>query len=151
MSQVSKYPLAKDIEQKILEIFCQSLADLKNKESVYQFITDFLTPTEKTMLAKRLAIAILLFKDYDHRHISQYLKVSTTTINYVKAKLQYGGEGYKLVISKYLKQQKREEFFDKLDEEISRIVPPPKGSDWRAQRKIEWQKRLEHRRQRRII
>ena len=34
--------------------------EIKNKEEADQFISDFLTPTEKIMLAKRLAIAFYL-------------------------------------------------------------------------------------------
>ncbi len=60
MTQVSKYPISDLVYQRILEIFFETLVGIKTKAEAYQFIKDFLSPTEQTMLSKRLAIAFLL-------------------------------------------------------------------------------------------
>ena len=52
MPQVSKRVLNKNIEKKIKENFLEALASLKDKKLAYRFIYDFLTPTERVMLAK---------------------------------------------------------------------------------------------------
>ena len=106
MSQVSKYPIAKDIADRIFEIFLKTFVEIKNKEIADQFISDLLTPTEKIMLAKRLAIAFLLEKNYDYRTIQKIIKVSTGTITSVNTVLQHGSEGYKKLVLKIMREEK---------------------------------------------
>ncbi len=105
MSQISKYPISKNIADRIFEIFLATFIHLKNKQEADQFISDLLTPTEKVMLAKRLAIAFLLENNYDYRTIQQILRVSTGTITSVNIARQHGSIGYKKVIGKILKEE----------------------------------------------
>ena len=65
MTQVSKYPLSKDVYDKIFEIFLKTLINIKNKNEGRNLIKDFFTPTERIMFAKRLGIALLLEKNYN--------------------------------------------------------------------------------------
>jgi len=116
MTQVSKYPLNKEVEERIFEVFWQTIADLKTPWSVKKFFHDLLYPTEKVMLAKRLAIAILITKGYDYRSICQILKVTLPTVWTVNIWLKQGGEGYKMAIEKILKQEKSEEFWQKISD-----------------------------------
>lgn len=106
MSQISKYPISKNIADRIFEIFLKSLVEIKEKDEADQFISDLLTPTEKIMLAKRLAIAFLLEKNYEYRTIKQIIKVSSGTIASVNIVRQHGSEGYKKLISKIMKEEK---------------------------------------------
>lgn len=105
MAQISKYPISKNIADRIFEIFLTIFTHLKNKEEADQFISDLLTPTEKVMLAKRLAIAFLLENNYEYRTIQQILRVSTGTITSVNIVRQHGSVGYKKVIEKILKEE----------------------------------------------
>lgn len=105
MTQVSKHPLSKAIYERIFEIFIKSIVSIKDKKEAEDFLNDFLTPTERIMLAKRLAIAVLLTKDYDYNQIHKLLHVSTATIGGVNILLKYTGEGYKKVIDKLLKEE----------------------------------------------
>ncbi len=105
MAQISKYPISKNIADRIFEIFLTTFTHLKNKEEADQFISDLLTPTEKVMLAKRLAIAFLLENNYEYRTIQQILRVSTGTITSVNIARQHGSIGYKKVIGKILKEE----------------------------------------------
>ena len=106
MPQVSKRPLAKNIQQNLYSIFWQTLADLKSSADVKEFLTDLLTPTEKVMLAKRLAIALMLIKGYDYSSIRSTLKVSPQTIGAVSLWLKYSGSGYRKSIERIIKKQK---------------------------------------------
>lgn len=90
MSQVSKYPVRKNVYERIFDIFLETFSKLKSKKEVSDFFDEFLTPTEKIMLAKRLAINILLAKDFGYREISEILRVSSTTISSVSDKYKYG-------------------------------------------------------------
>ena len=102
MPQVSKRPLSKNL----YSIFWQTLADLKSSADVKEFLTDLLTPTEKVMLAKRLAIALMLIKGYDYASIRSSLKVSPQTIGSVSLWLKYSGSGYRKSIERIIKKQK---------------------------------------------
>ena len=65
MTQVSRIRLPKAVEDQMHGALRKALADLRTEEEVGEFLEDLLTPTEKIMLGKRLAIAILLDKGYD--------------------------------------------------------------------------------------
>lgn len=106
MSQVSKYPISKQIADRIFEIFLKTFVKIRDTHEADQFISDLLTPTEKVMLAKRLAIAFLLEKNYDYQTIRQVLRVSAGTIAGVNIALKHGSKGYKNLIDKIMREEK---------------------------------------------
>lgn len=114
MTQVSKYPIPKPVADRIFEIFAKTLVKLDSKTQVEQFLADLLSPTERIMLVKRLAIAFLLEKGYDHRTISKILRVSLPTVVSVNRTRMYGSKGYNLVINKVLKEEMLHEMINKI-------------------------------------
>ena len=150
MPQISQFPLAKEVEERMFEVFWKTLADLKKPSQAKKFFADLLTPTEKVMLAKRLGIAILLLKGYDYRSIVHVLKVSPVTIGRVKFWLTTAGEGYKRAIEKILKEEKQQEFWDNLEEKLTELFPPRYGTNWKGRRKEQFE-RLKLRRRKRSI
>ncbi len=151
MSQVSNYPLNKEVEERLFEVFWQTLARLNTTLSVHKFLDDLLSQTEKIMLAKRLGIALLLVKGYDFRTISKSLKDSTSTVNFFYIWLKNGGEGYRMVIKKILEEEKTEEFWDNLEEKFGNILPPNSRGNWSQIRSEEWQKRISRRKKRALL
>lgn len=148
MPQVSKYPVSKEVQERMFEIFWETIAGLENAQKASEFFHDLLTPTEKIMLAKRLAIALLLIKGYDYRSIVNTLKVSPTTIGSVRLWFQTAGSGYRKAIEKIIKSEKQEEFFEKIEEVISKFIPPPPGTDWVKERREEHASRRARRQRR---
>lgn len=133
MTQVSKYPISKPIADRIFEVFLKSLVKIRDQKEADQFISDLLTPTEKIMLAKRLAIAFLLQKGYDYRTIQKIIRVSTPTITSVSMAIQHGSEGYKNLIQRILKEEK---LMTLIENSISQILSVPAqatkgGGSWR--------------------
>lgn len=122
MTQVSKYPISKNIADRIFEIFLKTLIEVRDREEADQFISDLLTPTEKIMLAKRLAIAFLLEKSYDYRTIQKIIRVSAPTITSVNIARQHGTNGYKKVISKIIKEEK---LISLLEDAIIKVLSAP--------------------------
>lgn len=122
MTQVSKYPLRKEIEKRMLEVFLDSFVMVKTGGQVEKLVSDLLSPTEQTMLAKRLSIALLLYKKFDQRSVSKILKVSLSTVNKVSLALQRGSGGYTMVISSIVKQEKFHAFLEKLDDSLAELV-----------------------------
>lgn len=110
MTQVSKYRISQNVNDQILGIFLQTLAGLTNKTQVSEFLGEFLTPTEKVMLSKRLAIGYLVARGYEYREISRTLKVSTATVGSF-ARLYKYGTSYKKVVNKILDKIKTKEMF----------------------------------------
>ncbi|KKR71069.1 MAG: hypothetical protein UU12_C0009G0013 [Candidatus Woesebacteria bacterium GW2011_GWA2_40_7b] len=93
MTQVSKFLLSKDSEDKISNFLFETIANIKTKNDVSEFLKDFLSPTELVMLAKRLAIGVLVSsKKYEYKQISRILRVSTTTVGSVSG--LYKSDGY---------------------------------------------------------
>lgn len=133
MTQVSSYPISKEIADRIFEIFLKSLVKIHDQKEADQFISDLLTPTEKIMLSKRLAIALLLQKDYDYRTIQKIIRVSAATIATVSMAIRYGSEGYKNLLNKILREEK---IVSIIENSISKILSFPAkatkgGTAWR--------------------
>ena len=143
MAQVSRSPLAKDVGEKVIDIFLDTFAKIKNKDQAAKLLNDLLTPTEKIMLAKRLSIAYMLQKGYDYRTISQVLRVSTTTVARMSLTSKLAGEGFRTIIGMMLVYEKIDVFLSDLVEKVTGAIPP-KGRDWskwRSERLLEEKKR----------
>lgn len=101
MPQVSKYKLSKENEKELIGSLNLVLASIKEKESMITFLDAFLTNTEKLMLAKRLAIMVLIAENIPDSQISSVLHVTRITV----AKMRYfyearGRDGYNIALKK---------------------------------------------------
>src|SRR3989338_9528747 len=118
----------------MFEVFEKTFLELKSVEEARLLLGDLLTPTEKIMLAKRLAIAVLLAKDYDYRQINQVLKVSFTTILAVMKQQVIDGRGYRKAVDKILHKENLEEFFADLTKNIAKVLDPHPAGQRRIER-----------------
>ena len=142
MAQVSKYPIHKSVEKRMFEIFISTISHLRNNDEIDEFLKDFLSPIEKIMLSKRLAIAVLLAKGYTYPTIGSILRVTPGTIAGVSLSFKYSGKGYKKMVEKILSDEKKDNFWQKIEDVLAKI-PNSKGSSWVYQRKkYEEQKRI---------
>ncbi|TSC90177.1 MAG: hypothetical protein G01um10145_281 [Microgenomates group bacterium Gr01-1014_5] len=134
MTQVSKRYLSSDVQKRMFEVFINAVSKAKYRRDVASFLTDLLSPTERIMLAKRLAIAYLLVKkSWTYREISQILKVSLATIQRVSLVLNVQGDGYRKIVNSLLKDEQIENFMNKVADAIT--VIPPGGANWKQWRK----------------
>ena len=150
MPQVSKYPMDRELEKRMFDIFYQTIADLKSKGQVQDFLSDLLSQTEHVMLSKRLAIAVLLIKGNTYEMIRDTLKVSTSTIVTIKYWLDDEGKGYRKAIEKILKKESIEEFIDRVDEALNNALIPRHGSHWSRIQSERWKKRIKRKKERTI-
>lgn len=151
MTKVSKYLIKEDVEKRMFEVFWKSIADLKSPADVEEFFKELLFPTERVMLAKRLAVSLLLTKKYTYAEIIDILKVSPVTIGIVARWLKKEGKAFQKAINKILKQEKQEEFWDNLEQFLSSLIPPTKGTDWTEIRKQQYQNLRERRHRRSLL
>jgi uncharacterized protein YerC len=79
MTNVSKHPLTTTQEA---ELFSQLgvLFSKRNPQQAQELFDDLLSQTEKIMLAKRLAILVMLYKKQSLYFIAQTLHVSSATV-----------------------------------------------------------------------
>ncbi len=120
MSQVSKYPIQKEVYNEILDTFLQTIANLVTKQEVLEFFNEFLTANEKIMFSKRLAAGLLIAEGYDYKEIRDLLKISTATISTFSSFYKYG-IGYKRVIDKLKKDKEITEFLIVIAEKVSAL------------------------------
>jgi len=126
MPQVSKYPVSKDVYERVFDVFLKTISDLNTKKQVQDFFKEFLSPTEQIMLAKRLATAFLIEKDYNYREISKILRVSTTTISRVALSYKYSNN-FKRIVKRILKDEKIEEFWLGVGEKVTSLLAAPRS------------------------
>ena len=129
MTQVSKHPVSVYVEKRIYKIFIDSIKNTRTDKQVISLLNDLLSKTEKIMLSKRIAIAVLLeHGDYTYREISKMLRVSLGTVEKIKGILLIQGEGYRRIIHKVALNK---ELNNLLGEMIEVIKPlPSKGANW---------------------
>ena len=80
MVRIWPYQLKPEAFEKVLNGFDEVLGNNRGKEEFNNILFDLLSPAERIMLAKRIAIIFLLMKNIDYKTISEVLKVSTTTV-----------------------------------------------------------------------
>lgn len=130
MTQVSRYPVHKDVEKRMLKIFNAVISSLQDSSDIEDFLDDFLSPVEKIMLAKRLCIAVLLAKGYTYPEIKQILRVTPSTIANVSLNLKYSGKGYKKMVEKILSKEKSDEFWERIKDILMSGHSSSKSNDW---------------------
>ncbi len=80
MPHVSRKKLKKKVFLRINSQFIEKLTQLNSKSGVHWFTEVLLTPTEKTMMAKRISIILMLENEYPFWVIEKTLKVTQQTI-----------------------------------------------------------------------
>lgn len=78
---------------------------LKTKEECYRFFQDIATVAEIKALAQRLEVARMLEADITYNRIAEETGASSATISRVKRCLNYGADGYKMILER-LDEQK---------------------------------------------
>lgn len=90
MPHVSKRKLDQKTFDKIFGKLVVVLERAQNKQKFISVLHELLTETEKIMLAKRLAIILLLFGDTPQHRIAEVLLVSPTTISKIALQVEIG-------------------------------------------------------------
>jgi len=140
MPQVSKRYIPKEKLRKIFDLFFSLMVSLKDKNEAENVLAEFLTPTEKIMIAKRIACFYLIFKRVPASQIADSIKLSFSTIthfNYVFENSRW----IKKFFTKRLTQEKIKNFLEDVFVEFFYGLPR-KGSDWRSNKKTYFQHKL---------
>ena len=87
----------------------ESILTLKNLEDCYIFFDDLCTVNEIQSLAQRLEVARMLRQGYTYHKIETETGASTATISRVKRCLNYGNDGYKMVLDRLEEEADKQE------------------------------------------
>lgn len=85
--------------REIDELF-EAILTLENIEECYRFFEDVCTINELQALAQRLEVAKMLKEKKTYIEIAEKTGASTATISRVNRCLNYGADGYKLVLKR---------------------------------------------------
>lgn len=78
----------------------KAILNLETEEECYSFFEDIATVAEIKSLAQRLAVAKMLEENHTYGVIAEKTGASTATISRVKRCLNYGADGYKMVLQR---------------------------------------------------
>lgn len=82
----------------------KAILTLKSIDECYRFFEDVCTVSEIKALAQRLEVARMLEEGNTYGKIADDTGASTATISRVKKSLNYGADGYKLVLERLKKE-----------------------------------------------
>ncbi len=80
--------------------FFEAVLKLENPEECYRFFEDICTIKEINAIAQRLEVAKLLKTNKTYNEIEAKTGASTATISRINRSLNYGADGYNLVLKK---------------------------------------------------
>jgi len=92
--------MSKNIKNKFTDQLFEAILKLDDKEECYNFFEDIATIAEIKALGQRLEVAKMLKQGITYEEIVEKTGVSTATISRVKRALDYGEDGYNLVLDK---------------------------------------------------
>ena len=79
---------------------CKAILTLKSEEECKAFLNDICTIQELEALVQRLDVALKLTEGVSYQEINKSVGASTATISRVSKYLNYGADGYKMVIER---------------------------------------------------
>ncbi|MCF3944926.1 YerC/YecD family TrpR-related protein [Oceanobacillus alkalisoli] len=88
-----------------LDQLFDAMLSLKNREECYQFFDDLATMSEIQSFAQRLQVAKMLLEGSTYSSIETDTNASTATISRVRRCINFGSDGYKLVVDRLKEQE----------------------------------------------
>lgn len=88
------------IRNGLMDALFDAILLLKNRDECYCFFEDICTITELKAMAQRLEVARMLREKKTYSEISKKTGASTATISRVNRYLNYGADGYNLILDR---------------------------------------------------
>ena len=86
------------------DLLYESLLQLNNVEECRRFMEDLCTVTELKAMRQRIEVAMYLREGMIYQDILKHTGASSATISRVNRALQYGADGYRLVLDRLQNQ-----------------------------------------------
>lgn len=88
-----------------MDFLFDAMLTLKDKGECYRLFEDLCTIKELKDMAQRLKVAKMLRNDKPYHEISEETHMSTATISRINKALNYGTDGYALVLDRMTKKK----------------------------------------------
>ncbi|WP_047979580.1 YerC/YecD family TrpR-related protein [Ornithinibacillus contaminans] len=88
-----------------LDQLFDAILSLKDREECYRFFDDIATMGEIQSLTQRLQVAKMLTEGRTYNAIEKETKASTATISRVRRCIDYGSDGYKIVLERIMETE----------------------------------------------
>lgn len=85
------------------DLLYEAILSLKTKEECQAFFQDLCTFTELKAMAQRIEVARLLDQGHIYNEILEKTGTSSATISRINRALQYGADGYRIVLDRLKK------------------------------------------------
>ena len=92
--------MIKKIDNELLDKLYEAVVSIDNKEDCKNFFLELCTINELKSMSQRLQVAKMLKDDVVYQKIADETGASTATISRVSRCLNYGNNGYSLVLEK---------------------------------------------------
>lgn len=92
--------MSKNLRTEAVDRLFDAILTLKNREECYRFFEDVCTVNELQALSQRFEVAHMLRSSQTYMDIAETTGASTATISRVNRSLNYGHDGYDLVIGR---------------------------------------------------
>lgn len=92
--------MSKNLRTESVDEFFDAVLCLQSREECYQFFEDVCTVNELQAIAQRFEVAHLLRKNWTYVDIADKTGASTATISRVNRSLNYGNDGYDMVLKR---------------------------------------------------
>lgn len=140
MVRNSRFQLDDNILEKLFNLFFEVVGKKSDKDEFREVMIDLLSPAERIMISKRIAIIYLLLKKIDYYNICEVLKVSAATVakfSLLMEKSQGIVPTFKTIVTKEKVGEFLEDLFNTL------YAPGVPGINWKAawERKRDLQRR----------
>lgn len=88
------------IKTPAVDFLFDAILQLQSKEECYGFFEDICTINELLSLSQRFEVAAMLREKKTYLEIAEHTGASTATISRVNRSLNYGNDGYEMVLSR---------------------------------------------------
>lgn len=93
------------LKDELTDSLFEAILLLETKEECYRLFEDLATVAEIKALAQRLEVARMLEEDITYTKIAEVTGASSATISRVKRCLNYGADGYKMILERLEKSK----------------------------------------------
>lgn len=92
------------LKDELNDQLCRAIMCLDDLDECYQFFEDICTVSELKAMAQRLEVARMLREGHTYDEVVGRTGASTATISRVKRCLNYGADGYRIVLERLAKK-----------------------------------------------
>lgn len=129
MVRISPYKISPKAYEKVFAVFYEVVGKDKDKEEFNHILRELLTPAERIMIVKRIAIIYLLIKNIDYETICEVLHVSNATVSKYRLLMQ-DSHGIVPALKDLVGMEKIALAFEELFNEL--FAPGVYGINWKA-------------------